>query len=125
MYPEKCKKEYFANGLIPIHLKFKMIGEGFKQRFNTVLKKYDLTFSQFGVICYLREHKDEKIYIKKLGEVFNLTHPTVVGIINRLEEKGFIETRPDSENKRYRIITLTAKGMEFKDEMGRSLLPKV
>ena len=116
---DRCSKCNHEDVTIPLHFKFKMIGEGFKQRFNNELKKYDLTFSQFGIICFLQEHQDEKIYIKKLGEVFNLTHPTVVGIINRLEEKGFVETRQDEENKRYRIITLSAKGAKLKANMDR------
>ena len=119
MYMYSCAKEKFSDGVIPVHFKFKMIGEGFKQRFNSDLKKYDLTFSQFGIICYLQKHQDEKTYIKKLGEVFNLTHPTVVGLINRLEEKGFVETKADSDNRRFRIITLTDKGSNLKKEMDR------
>lgn len=119
MHSFKCGKEETAGGDMPVHFKFKMIGEGFKQRFNNDLRKYDLTFSQFGLICYLQNKQDEKVHIKEIGEVFNLTHPTVVGLVNRLEEKGFIETKPDPDNKRYRLVTLTGKGSEIKEEMDR------
>jgi MarR family transcriptional repressor of mepA len=117
LFNDKVIKDDCDQDIMPVNSRLRLLGNGFKQRFNNSLRQYDLTVSQFGVICFLQQHQGERIYIKKIGEVFNLTHPTVVGLINRLEEKGFVQTAQDPGNKKYRIISLTQKGLAIKARM--------
>lgn len=76
---------------------------------NEGLKKYDLTKSQHDVLGYLH-HTDKKIVIQKdIEEHFHISNPTVTGILNRLEQKGFIERKSNEKDKRVRTIVLTPK----------------
>ena len=44
-------------------------------------------------------------------------HSTVIGILRRLETKGFLYCVVDEENKRCRNVILTQKGLDLKSEM--------
>ena len=55
-------------------------------------------------------HTDKKIVIQKdIEEHFHISNPTVTGILNRLEQKGFIERKSNEKDKRVRTIVLTPK----------------
>ena len=43
---------------------------------------------------------------------------TVTGILNRLEEKGYIARRRNPDDGRYRIIEVTEKGNQVMEDMG-------
>ena len=49
--------------------------------------------------------------------MFQLKNPTVTGLLNRLEEKGFLTRRPNPNDRRYRVVELTEKGGELLSQM--------
>lgn len=59
---------------------------------------------------YLSHVTDHEVSQKEISEVLNIKHTSVIGLLERLEEKGLIERSVKPENKRYRVITLTEKG---------------
>jgi len=52
-------------------------------------------------------------------EEFHLSHPTVSGILSRLEKKDFIEFRPDEQDRRVKRIYLRPKGIEYHERIHR------
>ena len=50
---------------------------------------------------------------------FHLSHPTVSGLLSRLEQKGFIELRTDENDRRSKRIYILPKGTECHDRMHR------
>lgn len=72
------------------------------------LKKHDLTFSQTMVISFLSEHNC-KATQKEIEENLRVSHPTVVGIISRLEKNGFVNCFTDEKNRRNKIVCMTDK----------------
>ncbi len=88
------------------------------KRINDSLGKYGnekmhdsgMTFSQMRVITYLKEHQGEKRAQKDIEEFFGVSHPTVVGIIQRLEEKGLIKSSVDTDDRRVKNLALTPAG---------------
>lgn len=72
------------------------------------LKKHDLTFSQTMVIDFLSEHNC-KATQKEIEENLRVSHPTVVGIISRLEKNGFVNCFTDEKNRRNKIVCMTDK----------------
>lgn len=100
----------------PIGFKFKLIHEGFVAMFNRELKEDDITFSQVMVISYLDEHQDKKVTQKDISEALHIKHPTTIGLLKRLEEKGMIKNVTDPDNRRCRNVTLSEKGLEFVDK---------
>ena len=57
-----------------------------------------------------------------IAEAFHLSHPTVSGLLSRLEKKGFIEFRPDAEDRRCKRIYILPKGRECHETMHQHIL---
>ena len=54
---------------------------------------------------------------RDLEAEFHLTHPTVSGILSRLEQKGFLELRTDPEDRRCKRIYVLDKGWQCHEVM--------
>ena len=54
---------------------------------------------------------------KEIKEFLSVAHPTVVGIVSRLEQNGFITFHPDSADKRNKVVVLTEKAVRVDKEM--------
>ena len=94
-----------------------MIQKTFEERRNKHLSKYNLTSSQQEILFYLGFHEGEPIHQREIEKWFRLKNPTVTGILNRLEEKGFIVRKTKENDKRFRMIELTEKSRCLMQEM--------
>jgi len=95
----------------------KIISDCVEKAANQHLKQLNLTLSQARILLYLRERKGEKTSQKDIEDYFEVTHPTVIGILKRLESKGFISSEFDSEDKRVKNVYLTENEASIYDEM--------
>lgn len=93
-----------------IHIKF-------EKDFNFRLKECDLTVAQISVLTYLMENCQREITQKDIEGYFDLKHPTVIGILQRLEKKDFIKSCTCEQDKRFRIIKATEKAFCVKEKM--------
>ena len=84
------------------------------------LEQVGLTAAQGRVMGYL-SHCKEPPCPKDVEEVFRLSHPTVSGILTRLEKKEFIELYPDPADKRCKRIRVLPKGEECRETMHRTI----
>ena len=71
------------------------------------IAEQDLTSSQAYVLAWLA-HQQQPVYPSDISKRFGLKHPTVSGILQRLDAKGFICFVPDPDHRRKRIL-LTEK----------------
>ena len=53
--------------------------------------------------------------------MFQLSHPTVSGILTRLEKKEFIELYPDPADRRCKRIRVLPKGEQCRETMDRTI----
>ena len=97
----------------PLGYKFKRIHEMFRARMNVDMKERDLTFSQMEILFYLEKHSDHAINQQELCDVIQVSHPTMIGLINRMEEKDLVVRRTDPLNRRSRYIEMTQKSQEI------------
>ena len=81
------------------------------QQMTHALMQMDLTASQGPILGYL-SHRKEAPCPRDIEEAFRLSHPTVSGLLSRLEKKGFIEFYPDETDRRSKRIRLLNKGSE-------------
>lgn len=93
----------------------KSINDKLKVNADADLKYYNLTFSQVHVFAYLQERGGQATQ-KEVERFLNVSHPTVVGIISRMEQSGYVTCRKDKDN-RNKIVKLTAKA----DSLGLDL----
>lgn len=85
------------------------------------LTALDLTGQQSFVLRFLSEHTGEPVYARDIEKRFNLTHPTVSGILQRLEAKGFLASEPDAADRRCKRVTMTPKAEECQKEIERHI----
>lgn len=81
------------------------------------LRKYEITSSQADILVYLFMNENKEIYQKDIEKHFELTNPTVNGIINRLELKKLVYRQKDEFDKRLTLIKLTENGLKMKKNM--------
>src|SRR6266567_2100282 len=72
------------------------------------LEDYNLTLAQFGVLAQLQAFPD--ISQQRLADWLFVTKGNVVGLLNRLESRGLVERRPDPEDGRSHVVSLTKQG---------------
>lgn len=78
---------------------------------NEAFKECDLTVSQSDVLRYLHhaKYKGFSISQKDIEKHLNISNPTVSGILDRLEDKGFINRINDPDDNRKKLIIQTEK----------------
>ena len=86
------------------------------QAMTATLASMDLTASQGHILAFIA-HSPAPPCPKDMEEAFHLSHPTVSGLLSRLEKKGFILIDPDPADRRCKRVRLDAKGRESLSKM--------
>lgn len=86
---------------------FRCIDSILDKSMNEQLKQFDLTKSQQDVLHFLHRNKKNQIKQKDIEDFFHISNPTVTGILNRLEQKGYIERISSESDKRVKYIQET------------------
>ena len=92
----------------------------FDQAVSNALAQMDLTAAQGHIMGFL-SHRKEPPCSKDIEEAFQLSHPTVSGILSRLEQKGFIQLRTDPEDRRCKRIYILEKGIQCHELMHKTI----
>ena len=82
---------------------------------NHLVKPYNLTFEQF-VLLNILVHKDG-ISQKSISEMVHKDQANITRILRRLGDKGFVDRRDSTKDKRLNLIYIT--------EAGRQILQKL
>lgn len=100
-----------------IGLLIKRLADKIKISVDVLLKEQGLTFSQTMVVGFLCGQKNGKATQKELEEHMQVSHPTVVGIVSRLEKNGFVTCHTDEKDRRNKIVCATDKALDTVDAM--------
>ena len=98
----------------------RVLENGTQQAMNNALASMDLTAAQGHVMGFIT-HSKVPPCPKDIEGKFQLSHPTVSGILSRLEQKGFVEMRPDEQDRRCKRIYVSAKGRELDETMHQTI----
>lgn len=90
------------------------------QRITNALAEMELTASQGPILSYIA-HRKSPPCARDIEEIFHLSHPTVSGLLARLEKKGFIEFFPDASDRRCKRVRLRSKGQQCIEIMHRTI----
>lgn len=82
------------------------------------LRQYDVSPMQCRTLTYLYKATGE-VNQKMLQQFLMVKPSTVNGIVDRLEEKGFLTRTAGQDDARCRILRLTEKGWGFYDDFVR------
>ena len=84
---------------------------------NKALEQYGITYSQARVLSFLLKSQNKVIIQKDIENYLEIKHPTVIGLLQRMEAKGLIVSVVDPQDKRQRIITLTDSAFELEKKI--------
>ena len=91
------------------------------QRMTNALEKMDLTAAQGQIMGFLARRQSPAC-ARDIEEHFQLSHPTVSGLLSRLEKKGFIQFLPDEKDRRCKRIHILPKGRECLENIYQVIL---
>lgn len=94
---------------------FKRIHLDIEKEIHTKLSAYNLTKSQLDILYYLDQHPDQMTCQKDLQNYLHVSNATINGLVNRLEQNGYIYRITNSEDKRMVSIHPTEKANQIKD----------
>lgn len=90
------------------------------QAMTHTLAQMDLTAAQGHVISFLARCAEPPCP-KDIEEAFHLSHPTVSGILARLEKKDFIRLEADPNDRRCKRIRILPKGQECNQQICKAI----
>jgi DNA-binding MarR family transcriptional regulator len=98
---------------IPLGVKIKCINSKIEQKITEKMKEQELTAAQAQLLRHLYhgERMGEDVNISVLSAKMQQSHVTVRGLVERLEQKGFVETKPGESDKRCRRVNQTEKAV--------------
>lgn len=86
-----------------------------RKRFDQRARALGLSRSQWQVLAHLSRH--EGINQSGLAEILEIENITLGRLIDRMEEAGWVERRPDRRDRRVRLLYMTEKVAPMMERM--------
>jgi DNA-binding MarR family transcriptional regulator len=89
---------------------------------DAVVKPYGLTFARYEALVLLTFAKEGELPMSKIGERL-MVHPTsVTNTVDRLVSAGLVDKRPNPNDGRGTLASITDKGREIVESATRDLM---
>ncbi|MGN1444522.1 MAG: MarR family winged helix-turn-helix transcriptional regulator [Acutalibacteraceae bacterium] len=98
----------------------KNINDKLKVKADADLKRYNLTLAQSRVLAFLNSRSGSATQ-KEIEVFLEVSHPTVVGIVSRMEQNGYLTTWIDEKDKRNKIVKLTEQAEAIGKDMEQNI----
>lgn len=85
--------------------------------FDQRMKPMGMTRSQWWVLTNLSRHDDDALTQIELARLLDVGKVTLGGLIDRLEENGFVIRTPDPHDRRSKRISVSRKGKALVEKM--------
>ena len=89
----------------------KRINDWLEKQVNNTLRAFDLTMSQMGALQILRRQPEGEMALKRLEHDLHVAQSTAAGIVCRLEQKGFVQSFGQADDKRVKVVRITDQGL--------------
>lgn len=88
--------------------------------YDQTVKPLGLTRSQWWVLAQLsRQGVPDGMLQTELANILDVGKVSIGGLVDRLEERGFVERRPDREDRRAKRVVVTGEGRKVLKQMVR------
>jgi DNA-binding MarR family transcriptional regulator len=74
----------------------------------------NLNVSNFALLNHFSRRKDEKTPLQ-LSKAFNVTKGAMTNTLNKLENMGYIHIRPDWEDARKKLVSISQSGIDARN----------
>jgi MarR family 2-MHQ and catechol resistance regulon transcriptional repressor len=86
------------------------------QLLNRVLAEHKLSRSTLNILMLLRHGPPQGMQLHDLGELLLVSRANITGLMDHLEEKGYVRRIVDSQDRRARYARITKKAEVLLDE---------
>lgn len=100
----------------PIGYLLKQITDKIKVAADASFKEKNLTLAQVRVLEFVMR-KGGNTTQKSIENYLEVSHPTVVGIVSRMEKSGYLICYFDKEDKRNKIVEITEQAVLISHEL--------
>jgi MarR family transcriptional regulator, 2-MHQ and catechol-resistance regulon repressor len=101
---------------VEIALGFIQTYEVFNQVVSRYMSEYGLSKSSLNVLMLLRHGPAGGMQLHELGELLLVTRANITGLIDHLEEKGYVKRVVNAHDRRARYARITEKAEKLLDE---------
>ena len=81
------------------------------------LKRYEITDAQLEVLILLSKHKYKSINQRYIEQQLHLSNPTIVSLLDKLEEKKLVQRVISKDDRRQREIVITELGEKMHEAL--------
>lgn len=94
-----------------------LAGEMMAKEGDRLLRPFGLTISQFDVLMLLKYQAPEgEINQTQLGQMLLVNRSNVTGLVDRMEQAGWVERNAHGVDRRVKLVRLTATGRKLLDK---------
>ena len=97
--------------------RLKRISDRMSHDIRKLYKELDVDVEPNWYLVFMLLQKTDKVSISYIAEHLGHAHPSIVVIVKKMTEKGYLETLQDNKDKRKQIISLSEKA--------KTLIPKL
>ncbi|MCB0704857.1 MAG: MarR family transcriptional regulator [Saprospiraceae bacterium] len=109
---EAIKQREFSNPHHKAHVNILYTAAGLNQHTSAKLKPFGISVQQFNILRILRGRKNEASTVKLLTERMIDKMSNASRLVDKLVNKGLVERRTCSEDRRRVDVFITKKGMD-------------
>ncbi len=95
-----------------IGVMLKLLNDNLQRKANEDLRTDGLTLSQMRVMVFIKEQETLQTTQKELEDYLDVSHPTINGLLKRLEAKGLVTTALSTNRRLTKIVQLTERGKQ-------------
>lgn len=89
----------------------------------SMLREHELGSPEWFVLGYVASHTDNGgIKVGSIASTLDVHSTYVTGILRRLEAKKLVDVRPDTHDRRARLVTVTEKGASVNQAIDREFI---
>ena len=89
----------------------KQIHDELEKQANSALASQNLTLTQMRVLIELESAQERQLTLKELEALLHVAQSTMAGIVLRLEQKGYVESFVDKNDRRVKRAAITESGL--------------
>jgi DNA-binding MarR family transcriptional regulator len=90
-----------------------------RRRFLAVASEFELSPPQVRALAVL--DPDRPVPMSELAEALHCDNSNVTGIVDRLEDRGLVERRSATHDRRVKMLAVTPRGAEVRERLAERL----
>src|ERR687887_2457486 len=90
-----------------------------RRRFLAVASEFELSPPQVRALAVL--DPDRPVPMSELADALHCDNSNVTGIVDRLEDRGLVERRSASHDRRVKMLAVTERGAEVRERLAERL----